>query len=887
MNIAKHPSAAPIFPNPSCTPSTQQLSLPDMDALDDLLSVDDNALMSNLLSSQPWSLPSDQSINGVHHQSPDHISSTLSQDHFINPSFESTFPTARLSAVPDDPDPDSNTETAPQGPSSTVDPSDSTNPTGASSAPRRRTRRRQNISCDQCRASKRGCDFQLKLDADGNDVTQSSSSANPTAAKRKADASDPASSSKPGPVCSNCQRRGIECTTHFADSVRSSKQQALAAKELADPGHPTSSKKRVVANGDSIVAVRSGSVSSEAGSSRSDPFATGQSTSPEAGTAPFLSLSWHGVNSRFANRADSLSLTTNRMRLYVSTVEPNANLWLSRACSPLRSEGDLGAFIKSAIATNALHMSQKLWASWHVDTASTHRDHQPNLFYLVFGLDHLGEELGVWGENLKKQHIHTMNSNASIDPNNSIDDAISAAHAGFIERVQELTGNGPDGWRRSERDLLIDDAVKAAMLAYACQYRLDGSSVPEDPNQAPSQGDKDRDAHDRVATAAWKKARSLLFQLAPRRSCRVAYGLFLFGVTAPPAGAVADGLMTGSDAAEDAAFACETASRHLEWFLARCRELVRSVEDAAKNPLLASNPDLLKQRRLANDLMGLAESLGWFGLLIDTVSSVSLKRKSAFREDTLVDEPSGLSASLFGGFKSGESPASSLSSSSPTDQSTAALFAIQETLELLPGRQAPPGAFPGTSMSYMHDDTTNGDDGLPKDSEMSKRILERAACARDLIPALLRNPSAISNAMAFDVLLPGSSSSNGVESQKQNFANSIFFSGGSTGLSEQVVLLGIAWGTAVEVYIWRRINTLQTLSEPLLSSTSPFASLKGSSFISDKKERLISNVLDTIRLFHSIFDGLISKAYDEYFLLSRQARSMLGELRLQVAVVLI
>ncbi|PWY98390.1 hypothetical protein BCV70DRAFT_164898 [Testicularia cyperi] len=764
-------------------------------------------------------------------------------------------------------------------------------------APRRRTRRRQNISCDQCRASKRGCDFQLRLDADGNDVgptTSGGAGEAETAGSSTTGAGDKRKLSDAGQdgeatsaaaaaggaggnklVCSNCQRRGIECTTFFADSVRSSKSAAQTTKDEPASGsvpNGVNNKKRAITDDSSENGMRSKSVSSDAGS-------PGSLTSSEARTrfiqsfanrAESQTLAVSGPNARFAQRADSLLLTTNRMRLYVHTVEPNANLWLSRACSPLRTDGDLGAYIKSAIGVDALNLSQQLWASWHVDAPSSKKEHQPNLFYLVYGLDHLGGEMGVWGEKPRPP----PGAASSSEP----DAALNALSSEFNSQLAEMSGLGPGGWRRSKRDLMIDEAVKAAMLAYACQFRLDDettSSAADAESRKGSDGKIYRDAHDRIATAAWKRARSLILQLAPRRSCRVAYGLFLFGVTAPPPGALAEGGATsGADAAEDAAFAFETASRHLEWFVKRCRDLLRTVDNAVKNPLLSKNAEVQKQRRIAGDLMGLAESLGWFGLLIDTVAHVSQGRRSSMREDSLVDRASGIGSGTGPGLSHGPVPSPhSASSTSPPDRSAEALFAIQDTINLLPSRQAPPGAFPGTSESYMHDEL-EPDGSFQVDTEMSRRIMERAACARDLIPALLRNPGALTNAIPFDVLIGGGDpeSSNGTGAPIININNP----GG--GLNEQVVLLGVAWGTAVEVYIWRRVGVLHAATETLLSSNNVMQMfiLGGGTFVTERVEKLVMNILEAVRLFHSIFDGLIAKALDEFAHLSRQARTMLS-----------
>ncbi|SPO31863.1 uncharacterized protein UTRI_06700 [Ustilago trichophora] len=740
--------------------------------------------------------------------------------------------------------------------------------------PRRRTRRRQNISCDQCRASKRGCDFQLRLDADGNDISQATAADDDQATngntgdKRKMsdagqDSSNASSNSKL--VCSNCQRRGIECTTNFADSVRESKQ---AAQTTKDEPPVQGSKKRAIADDSSENGMRSKSVSSEGSSpgaqnneARDQLIKTFQSRSESQ------MLSTTGPNVRFAMRADSLLLTTNRMRLYVHTVEPNANLWLSRACSPLRTDGDLGAYIKSAIGLDALNLSQRLWASWHVDAPSERKEHQPNLFYLVYGLDHLGGEMGVWGE--KPQQTP-----AKVEPRGQGSAQEASAH--FNDIFSDIVGMGPGGWRRSKRDLMIDEAVKAAMLAYACQFRLDDemtSSSADAASRNAADGKNYRDAHDRIATAAWKRARSLILQLAPRRSCRIAYGLFLFGVTAPPPGALAEGgSRSGADAAEDAAFALETASRHLEWFVKRCRDLVRTVDKASKNPLLSGNPQVMEQRRIATDLMGLAESLGWFGLLIDTVTHVSQGRRSSMREDNLVYQSSGIGSGTDPGVAHGPVPSPG-SDTSPPDRTAEALFAIQDALNLLPSRQAPPGAFPGTSESYMHEESEEGG-SFPVDTEMSRRIMERAACARDLIPALLRNPGALANAIPFDVLIGATDP----DAPGPTNAPIININNPGGGLNEQVVLLGVAWGTAVEVYIWRRVGVLHTATEGLLSMTDPIQALVhgGGSIVSDKIEKMVMNVIEAIRLFHNIFDHLIAKALDEFVHLSRQARTMLS-----------
>ncbi|SJX66637.1 uncharacterized protein SRS1_16858 [Sporisorium reilianum f. sp. reilianum] len=754
--------------------------------------------------------------------------------------------------------------------------------------PRRRTRRRQNISCDQCRASKRGCDFQLRLDADGNDVSQAAAAAAAAAGagagqdeeqasttgnagdKRKmSDAGQEAAAGSNGKlVCSNCQRRGIECTTNFADSVRESKQAAQTSK---DEPAPQANKKRVVEDDSSETGRRSKSISSEG----SSPASQAAQEAREQLLKTFQSrseshmLTTNGPNVRFAQRADSLLLTTNRMRLYVHTVEPNANLWLSRACSPLRTDGDLGAFIKSAIGMDALNLSQKLWASWHVDSPSSKKEHQPNLFYLVYGLDHLGGEMGVWGEKAEKHPVA-----AASQPRGA--GSVQEASVRFNDIFSDLMGMGPGGWRRSKRDLMIDEAVKAAMLAYACQFRLDDemTSTADADSAKAADGKNYRDAHDRIATAAWKRARSLILQLAPRRSCRLAYGLFLFGVTASPPGALAEGgSRSGADAAEDAAFALETASRHLEWFVKRCRDLVRTSEKASKNPLLSGDPQVKEQRRIASDLMGLAESLGWFGLLIDTVTHVSQGRRSSMREDNLVYQSSGMGSGTDAGVKLHGLVPSPSSETSPPDRTAEALFAMQDTLNLLPSRQAPPGAFPGTSESYMHEDPE--DDGtFPVDTEMSKRIMERAACARDLIPALLRNPGALANAIPFDVLI-GADDPN-AEAPGGGPIININNPGG--GLNEQVVLLGVAWGTAVEVYIWRRVGLLHAATEALLGTTDPVQAMiaGGGSIVSEKIEKMVMNVIEAVRLFHNIFDKLIARALDEFVHLSRQGRTMLS-----------
>lgn len=781
---------------------------------------------------------------------------------------------------------------APGGPSTHASQAQSGSAAGSREGipPRRRTRRRQNISCDQCRASKRGCDFQLRLDADGNDLSGSTGGGQEddqavangnTGDKRKmSDAGqDPSVSSNGGVsgssgggnklVCSNCQRRGIECTTNFADSVRESKQ--ATQKDEPVTSQASGSKKRAIADDSSENGIRSKSVSTDGSSPASqNNEARDQLIKTFQKRSESQMLSTTGQNVRFAMRADSLLLTTNRMRLYVHTVEPNANLWLSRACSPLRTDGDLGAYIKSAIGMDALNLSQRLWASWHVDAPSHRKEHQPNLFYLVYGLDHLGGEMGVWGE---KPQQTSPSSSAARGPGTA-----QEAAAQFHDIFSDITGMGPGGWRRSKRDLMIDEAVKAAMLAYACQFRLDDemtSSSADAASRKAVDGKNYRDAHDRIATAAWKRARSLILQLAPRRSCRIAYGLFLFGVTAPPPGALAEGgSRSGADAAEDAAFALETASRHLEWFVKRCRDLVRTVDKASKNPLLSGNPDVVKQRRIAADLMGLAESLGWFGLLIDTVTHVSQGRRSSMREDNLVYQSSGIGSGTDPGVAHGPVPSPG-SASSPPDRTAEALFAMQDTLNLLPARQAPPGAFPGTSESYMHEESDVGDGSFQVDTEMSRRIMERAACARDLIPALLRNPGALANAIPFDVLI----GANDPDAPTPPGGGPIInINNPNGGLNEQVVLLGVAWGTAVEVYIWRRVGVLHAATEGLLSTTDPIQALVagGGSIVSEKVEKMVMNVLEAIRLFHNIFDGLIARALDEFVHLSRQARTMLS-----------
>ncbi|TKY86900.1 hypothetical protein EX895_004188 [Sporisorium graminicola] len=763
--------------------------------------------------------------------------------------------------------------------------------------PRRRTRRRQNISCDQCRASKRGCDFQLRLDAEGNDVAQAVAagaglgpgqdeeppSAGNAGDKRKmsdagqevaAGSAPPATSNGSKLVCSNCQRRGIECTTNFADSVRESKQAAQTTKD--EPAPPQgSNKKRAVEDESSETGRRSKSISSDGSSpgSQAAQEAREQLLQTFQSRSESQMLTRTGANVRFAQRADSLLLTTNRMRLYVHTVEPNANLWLSRACSPLRTDGDLGAYIKSAIGLDALDLSQKLWASWHVDSPSSRKEHQPNLFFLVYGLDHLGGEMGVWGEKPEQHPVAT----AASQPRGP--GSAQEASVRFNDIFSDLVGMGPGGWRRSKRDLMIDEAVKAAMLAYACQFRLDDemTSTADADSAKAVDGKNYRDAHDRIATAAWKRARSLILQLAPRRSCRLAYGLFLFGVTAPPPGALAEGgSRSGADAAEDAAFALETASRHLEWFVKRCRDLVRTSEKASQNPLLSGIPQVKEQRRIAADLMGLAESLGWFGLLIDTVTHVSQGRRSSMREDNLVYQSSGMGSGTDAGVKPHglvPSPGSS-NGTSPPDRTAEALFAMQDTLNLLPSRQAPPGAFPGTSESYMHEDPED-DGSFPVDTEMSKRIMERAACARDLIPALLRNPGALANAIPFDVLI-GAKDPDADATPGAGPIININNPGG--GLNEQVVLLGVAWGTAVEVYIWRRVGVLHTATEGLLGTTDPVQALiaGGGSVVGEKIEKMVMNVIEAVRLFHSIFDKLIARALDEFVHLSRQGRTMLS-----------
>ncbi|KAJ1021016.1 hypothetical protein NDA13_005644 [Ustilago tritici] len=740
--------------------------------------------------------------------------------------------------------------------------------------PRRRTRRRQNISCDQCRASKRGCDFQLRLDADGNDVSQGGRQDDDhtlngnTGDKRKMSDAGQEASGGNKLVCSNCQRRGIQCTTNFADSVRESKQ-----ANSKDEPMPQGTKKRTISDDSSENGVRAKSVSTDGSSpsahsseARDQLIRTFQSRNESQ------ILATTGPNVRFAMRADSLLLTTNRMRLYVHTVEPNANLWLSRACSPLRTDGDLGAYIKSTIGIEALNVSQRLWASWHVDAPSSRKEHQPNLFYLVYGLDHLGGEMGVWGE--KPQQIPT---NFATEPNLSGPAQEAQASINDIKHIfSDVQGMGPGGWRRSKRDLMIDEAVKAAMLAYACQFRLDDemtSSSVDAASRKAADGKNHRDVHDRIATAAWKRARSLILQLAPRRSFRIAYGLFLFGVTAPPPGALTEGgARSGADAAEDAAFALETASRHLEWFVKRCRDLLRTVDKASKNPLLSGNPEVVKQRRVASDLMGLAESLGWFGLLIDTVTHVSQNRRSSMREDNLVYQSTGIGSGTDPGVAHGPVPSPG-SANSPPDRTAEALFAMQDAINLLPARQAPPGAFPGTSESYMHEES-EVDGSFQVETEMSRRIMERAACARDLIPALLRNPGALANAIPFDMLI-GANDPDATDPAGGSIIN-INNPGG--GLNEQVVLLGVAWGTAVEVYIWRRVGVLQAATEAFLSINDPVQALVagGGSIVSEKVDKMVMNVLEAIRLFHNIFDHLIARALDEFVHLSRQGRIMLS-----------
>ncbi len=267
---------------------------------------------------------------------------------------------------------------------------------------------------------------------------------------------------------------------------------------------------------------------------------------------------------------------------------------------------------------------------------------------------------------------------------------------------------GPGGWRRSKRDLMIDEAVKAAMLAYACQFRLDDEMTSSS-----------ADAALRKAVDGKKLPRCARpYRYRCVEACAIAY--LAAGAAAvvshrlrvvpiwchgTAAGALAEGgSRSGADAAEDAAFALETASRHLEWFVKRCRDLVRTVEKASTNPLLSGDPQVKQQKRIATDLiMGLAESLGWFGLLIDTVTHVSQGRRSSMREDNLVYQSSGIGS----GTDPGSSTDPSLHQAARVAHRTAPQRRYSQCrthLTCLPSRQAPPGAFPGTSESYMHDD---------------------------------------------------------------------------------------------------------------------------------------------------------------------------------------
>ncbi|KAJ1018552.1 hypothetical protein NDA16_004834 [Ustilago loliicola] len=242
------------------------------------------------------------------------------------------------------------------------------------------------------------------------------------------------------------------------------------------------------------------------------------------------------------------------------------------------------------------------------------------------------------------------------------------------------------------------------------------------------------------------------------------------------------------------------------------------------------------------------------------------------REDNLVYQSTGIGSGTDPGVAHGPVPSPG-SASSPPDRTAEALFAMQDAINLLPARQAPPGAFPGTSESYMHE-KSEIDGSFQVDTEMSRRIMERAACARDLIPALLRNPGALANAIPFDVLI----GANDPDAPGPAGGSIININNPGGGLNEQVVLLGVAWGTAVEVYIWRRVGVLQAATEAFLATTDPVQALiaGGGNIISEKVEKMVMNVLEAIRLFHNIFDHLIARALDEFVHFSRQGRTMLS-----------
>ncbi|PWN53078.1 hypothetical protein IE53DRAFT_384465 [Violaceomyces palustris] len=678
----------------------------------------------------------------------------------------------------------------------------------APSKPKRRIRRRQNVSCDQCRASKRGCDFQLRShDAHDTRLVKGGESE----------------------ACSNCQRRGLECTTNFADSMKLNKKEAQTPYGESGRERQKTGPIRGV-GGDCAGSPSCGVLASDRSNATDSP--PGNTSDGSNGLTQFQSsdgrrnsglpsnLSYISVSEQLARSLDSLSLTSNRMRLYVSTVEPAVGLWMSKACSPLRGYSDQLGAIQGAIGPAAIASSRRLWASWHVDSPLLGEEFQPNLFHLVYGLDHLGEQMGLWGENRIR-----------FDPS-----TFARANGEFDLFHQ----NKPR--RYTAKDAAIDEAVKAAMLAYACQFRLDEEDVGRDGGSSGARADQHAETHDRVSGAAWRKARNLLMQLAPRNSCRVVYGLFLFACTTPPVYAFSDPEQphdpnAWDDAAEDASFAVATASRQLESFVSSCRDHLRFVGSMGKAASVngvgsetATGGISAQQREMAQNLMGLAEALGWFGFLLDTVSSVTQRRKLAMDGDVLLERNDGLECL--------NPPMQSLSLDFFDTEGRGSKLAM-----------IAPATSPSRDDPLIKADPDGGD-------QVSRMILDKFSQAKDMIPALLSNPHAISSVLPFAALM-GSSTFGGSPSEKVKSADEA---------TEQVILLGVALGTAVEVYIWRRIGNLQRFIEASIPSRP----------LGKKVIDAIAGILDGIKLFHNIFGSLISKGQAEFFRLGRHAKMTFG-----------
>lgn len=351
---------------------------------------------------------------------------------------------------------------------------ESNGPSGMPSAvvnPPKKRKRKQNQSCDQCRASKRACN----LPADSN-----------------------------GP-CLTCQTRQLECSTRWLQSRREQgKESGARSQEEAPIGHtykeedaqvphdytrseqqPQESSTERISNGEEVLK-----------GSPQDPVSGRDSKQPSL-TPVQQQANVSTIMSQLVKGSLGNHLKRCKLRVYLGVLEHPFSHWLGDGCTP------------------HVHGLDILQAN--MDTSE---DLLRPYTYMTTGIfESLFETPGAQHAPIKPQIVHAI----------SILDTFLLLHN--MQRrgidLNSLPDSSPRMRHIQQQNEAINDALTWAAVANSCQFSGGGEI-------GAARDGKGRQSARAQATTVWNKARDALFANVSSSSIRIAFAFIIFGITTPP-----------------------------------------------------------------------------------------------------------------------------------------------------------------------------------------------------------------------------------------------------------------------------------------------------------------------------------------------------------------